>query len=391
MLFDRFRKAKKNPAMVAPAELINGNPAFSAWGGSAWQNDIYRSGVDAIARHAAKLKGAYIIQSGEIRTPANDRLNRILQISPNPYMNAYDFLYKVVTHLFLYNNSFVFLQRDNGTVAGIYPLNPQRVEFMTDATGEMFVKFYFDKGKTVVLPYADIVHLRRNFNANDMLGDDNAALEPALELADTQNNGIINGIKSSANIRGILRYTQIMAPETLKRERDAFVADYLSINNSGGVVVTDSKSEYTPLEIKPATIDAEQIGAAAAKIYNYLGISDKIVNATYSENEFGAFAESVIEPIALQLGLEFTRKVFTEREIAFGNQIVFDGSRLQFSSNATKVNTIKELVPYGLLTINQALAILNLPAVEDGDKRLQALNMIDAANAAAYQTGANGE
>ena len=80
-------------------------------------------------------------------------------------------------------------------------------------------------------------------------------------------------------------------------------------------------------------------------------------------------------------------KIFTEREQAFGNEIIFESGRLQFTSNSTKVNLIAQLVPLGLLTINQALEILNLPGVADGDRRLQALNMIDADQANAYQVG----
>ena len=89
----------------------------------------------------------------------------------------------------------------------------------------------------------------------------------------------------------------------------------------------------------------------------------------------------MLENIATQLSMEFTRKLFTERERAFGNSIIFESGRLQFASNATKVQLIKELMPLGLLTVNQALEILNLPGVEDGDKRLQTLNVVDASKA----------
>ena len=121
------------------------------------------------------------------------------------------------------------------------------------------------------------------------------------------------------------------------------------------------------------------------KIYNYLGITESIVNCNYSEDEFLAFYESTLEPIALQLGLEFTNKVFTDREKSYGNQIIFESGRLQFTSNKTKVELIKNIMPMGLLTINQALEILNLPSIKDGDKRIQSLNYIDQASATEYQ------
>lgn len=220
---------------------------------------------------------------------------------------------------------------------------------------------------------------------DDLLGDDNSAITPALELAHTQNEGIVKGIKSSASIRSILKFTQIMAPEKLKEERDHFIADYLSISNEGGVVATDQKMEYAPIELKPAIIDHEQIGAAKRKIYDYLGISEAIITSDYTENQWASFYESIIEPLALQLSLEFTRKIFTDREQAFGNTVLFTGNRMQFASNSTKTKMINDFMPLGILSQNEARDILNLPPVDGGDTRYQTLNIVDVQIARQYQ------
>ena len=126
-------------------------------------------------------------------------------------MSAYDFLYKLATHYYLYNNSFALLNRDDrGNLTGVYPITANHVDVLSDPQGLLYCRFYFKGGKQAILPYSDLIHLRRNFNSDDLLGDDNSALIPALELAHTQNEGIISGIKAGANIRGILKYTQIM-------------------------------------------------------------------------------------------------------------------------------------------------------------------------------------
>lgn len=343
--------------------------------------------MDAIARNCGKLKGSHVIQYADHGKKSGDcKLNRLLQVRPNPYMSAYDLLYKLVTRYFLNNNAFALLDRDErGNVIAIYPITETSVEMLSDPLNNLYCRFTFTSGKTAIFPYSDIIHLRRDFNSNDLLGDDNAALYPALELAHTQNEGIINGIKAGANIRGILRFTQIMAPQKLKEEKEAFVADYLQMNNDGGVVAVDQKMEYTPIESKPVILDASQTAAIQEKIYNYLGVSKEIVNSSYNEDQFSAFYESTIEPIAVALGMEFTSKIFNDREQAFGNAIIFESGRLQYTSNKTKVELIKELMPLGLLTVNQALEILNLPAVTDGDRRLQSLNYVDADAATAYQ------
>lgn len=384
-ILDRVFK-KKNEHRTG-ATLVNENGTFTQWNGDAYGNDIYRGAVDAIARNAGKLKGSHRIQYADHQQKTGDcKLNRILQVRPNPYMNAYDFLYKMVTRYYLFNNSFALLDKDErGNLQAIYPITASHVEMLSDEYNNLYCRFTLISGAVVVFPYSDIIHLRRNFNSNDLLGDDNGALYPALELAHTQNEGIINGIKAGASIRGILSFTQIMSPTKIKEEKDAFIKDYLDMGNDGGVIATDQKMEYKPIESKPVILDAAQAEQTKKKIYNYLGVTEEIVNSSYNEDQFSAFYESVLEPISVALGMEFTTKIFTDREIAFGNEIIFESGRLAFTSNATKVNLIKELMPMGLLTTNQALEILNLPSVEDGDKRLQSLNYIDQSIASEYQ------
>ena len=388
-IFDRLIKKQGSRAAISTMVVNEQTGIFSAYCGDAYSNDIYRGAVDAIARNIGKLKGSHVIRySDHSKVDGDCKLNRILQVRPNPYMSAYDLLYKMATHYYLYNNCFALLERDaRGNVTGIYPVTASSVEMLSDMQNNLYCKFYFKSGRQVLLPYCDIIHLRRNFNSDDLLGDDNSALCPALELAHTQNEGIISGIKAGANIRGILKFTQIMSPSKLKEEREAFINDYLQISNDGGVVATDQKMEYVPIESKPVILTAEQTKSIQTKIYNYLGIIESIVNSSYTEDEFSAFYESTIEPFAVALSMEFTAKIFNDREQAYGNSILFESGRLQFSSNKTKVELIKELMPLGLLTINQALEILNMPGVEDGNRRIQTLNVVDASKANEYQLG----
>ena len=390
-ILDRLFNKKSS---VTTAKLVHEpTGGFSAVSSDAYANDVYREAVDAIARNAGKLKGSHIVAyTGRERQDGDGRLNRLLQVRPNPYMSAYDMLYKLTTHLFLNNNAFAYLDRDNkGSLRAIYPITSSSVSILSDAANNLYCGFVLRSGKEIILPYADIIHLRRYFNDDDVLGADNSAIMPGLELAQTQNEGIINGIKAGASIRGVLKFTQIMSASKLKEEKEAFVKDYLEIGNDGGVVATDQKMDYQPIESKPVILNADQAKEIKSKIYDYLGITEPIVNSSYTEDQYSAFYESTLEPVATALSQEFTAKLFNEREQAYGNSIIFESGRLQFTSNKTKVELIKELMPMGLLTVNQALEILNLPSVKDGDKRLQALNMIDAAQAAQYQAGAKNE
>lgn len=385
-IFSRIFR-NRQPPKTAPAVLTGATPYFTPFSGNAYESDVFRAAVDAIARHGAKLHGSHIIRTADGRQPGDDNLNYLLGTRPNPYMSAYDALYKLITHFYAYNDSFGYIQRGDAGIAALYPLDVTGAQFVTDPTDTMYIKFFFQNGKQYILPYSDIIHLRRHFNRNDLLGDDNSAILPAVRLAQTQSDGIVSGIKQGASLRGILKYNQVLAPEKMKQERDAFTADFLNISNNGGVAVTDSMLDFVPLDQKPYSINKAQMDAVKSKIYEYLGISQKIVDSTYSEQEGTAFYESVIEPLAAQMAQEFTAKIFTPIEQQAGNRILFEGDSMEYASYGTRISTLKESIPYGLFTVDEARQILNMKPIggEEGKKRLQTLNVVQADKANQYQ------
>ncbi|WP_390538243.1 phage portal protein, partial [Staphylococcus pseudintermedius] len=303
-----------------------------------------------------------------------------------PYMSGYDFLYKVATQYYLFNNAFILVQKDNkGNLRNLYPLTPSSVEYVVDGAGEMYLKFLFNDGEVIHFHLSEIAVLRRHFNSNELLGDNNDAIMNTLQLAHTQNEGMTEAIKNSAQIRGILKYNQALSPSKLKEAKEEFTNNYLSMANNGGVVPLDTSMDYQQLNISDVQVDTSQIKVIKQKIYEYLGINEAIVTGSYDENTWQAFFESVIEPFAIQLSSELTEKIFTEREQSFSNRIIFESSKLQYASNQSKSTIIKELLPLGLLTINEARDLMNLPHVEDGDERIQSLNYIEKTLAKNYQ------
>lgn len=371
--------------------LSGGFKSLSSFTGGPYSSDIYRSAVDAVARHIAKLSGKHVVDNAKDESK-NSKLNRILQDRPNPYMSGYDFLYKIATQYFLYNNAFILVQKDaRGNLSGLYPITPNSVEFVVDGAGEVYIKCLFKDGNIVHFHIDEIAILRRHFNSSELLGDSNDPIMSALELAYTQNEGMQEAIKNSAQIRGIVKYNQALSPSKLQEAKDEFTKNYLSMSNNGGVIPLDSTLDYQPLNVSDVQIDTSQVDAVKQKIYDYLGINENIVTGNYNEDQWQAFFESIVEPFAIQISSELTEKIFSEREKAFANRIIFESSKLQYASNKSKTNVIKELLPLGVLTINQALDLLNLPRVEDGDERIQSLNYIEKTLAKNYQMGDKGD
>jgi HK97 family phage portal protein len=364
---------------------------FTSFGNNAYSSDVVRSAIHAIASNAAKLKPKHIRRINGTISPQNSIVERLLTVRPNPHMNAYDFYYKVVTQLYLKNNAFILIQTDGVNTMGFYPINSSYVELL-EAKDELFVKFTFWNGKTITVPYDEVIHLRRFYNDNDMYGESNDdALLPTLELINTTNQGIINAVKSSAFLRGLLKFQSVLRPEDLRKHRDDFIKDYMDVNNNGGVAATDAKADYVPLNSDPKMVNSQQMKLIEEKVYKYFNINEAIVTSKYNENEWNAFYESVLETLAVQMSLEFTSKLFSDRERGHGNELIFEANRLQYASTTTKISLINTLMPLGLLTMNESREIFNLAPVEGGDKRLISLNYVDASKANKYQVGEEGD
>ena len=363
ILTSLFRQKQRQPQAV-----IEINNTFSSFSGTVYGNAAFRAAVDAIGRHTAKLQAH-----------SNDtQLETLLNNAPNAYMSGYDLIYKTAAAYFTNNNAFLLLTRDDtGRITAVYPITPQSVEFMPGTDGEVYLECLFSDGRKAAFPYTDIVHLRRHFLTNDLLGDNNTPLFPLLDTAETLTQGIAASVKNGTSIRGVLKFTSLVNPAQVKTEKEQFVADYFNPANSGGVAATDQRFDFVPTNITPYSIPQEQIETVNRQIYDYLGVNGKIISGSYSENEFSAFYESVVEPFALQLSQEFKLKC--------GAEITFTAERMEFSSAATKIKLLHEAAPLGLITVNEARHLLALPPVEDGDRRLQSLNYVSAEKADAYQ------
>lgn len=371
-----FGRQPKRERVQTQLKMLNGYaPVFTSFSGDAYDSDVVRAAVDAIARNAAKLKPKHIRRvNGQIQEVGSD-IERLLSVRPNPYMDAYTFLYKVTTQLFLQNNAYVFIDVDPITkrIIGFYPVNALTTEFL-EYEGDIYAKFHFMGGQQVVLPYEDLIHLRRFFYKNDLYGEpSDKALLPTLQLIHTTDEGISNAIKSSAFLRGILKFLGMIKPEDMKRQRDMFVEDYLNITNNGGVAAIDAKADYIPLNNEPKMVDDKQMEAIKRKVYDYFGVNEKIIQSSYTEDEWNAFYESTIEPLAIQMSLEFTSKMFTNAEKSRGNEIIFESNRLQYASMTTKLNLL-QMVDRGAMTPNEWRAAMNLAPIEGGDKPIRRLD-----------------
>lgn len=390
-LFDTIFGGLRPRREVTQMRVLSGyTPIFTPWENRPYEADVVRAAVDSVARNAAKLKAKHIRRTSDTLVTVNDMIERLLSQRPNPHMSAYDFLYRLVTSLLVDNNAFAYPVWDGATLVAVWPVSAVMAEFVEDRSNTVFVRFYFSDGGSVVLPYSEVIHLRRHYYNNDLLGEPNKPINATLSAVHTTNEGLAQASKTSAHLRGILKYQGLLKESDIKANRDRFITEYMTMQNAGGVAALDGKADYLELKSQPLTVNAPQMKELRDSVFRYFGVSEAIVKGDYNEDQWNAFYESTIEPLAVQMSLEFTAKLFTDRERGFGNEIVFEANRLQYASAKTKISLVKEMVPMGLFTINEAREIFNLSPVDGGDKRIVSLNYVQADKQNLYQLGEEG-
>lgn len=374
MSFLDFFRPLKQVKQAKWKELGVYTARFSVFGADMYRSDLVRSCIRPIAEHTSKARAVC----------RDSRIERILNVSPNVYMNGKDFLAKVRTQLELRNTAFIYIQRDNkGSVTGFYPI-PYRDFEAVDYNGNLYIQFTFasDVRQSLTLSWKDLAVLRKDYNKSDIAGDNNDAILNRLELINTTNEGIANAVKATANLRGILKSTKAMlSREDIAKQKEQFVQDYLNLANEGGIASLDATQEFTPITMSPTITGAETLQEFREDVYRYFGISDSIIKSDFTEAQMEAFYDARIEPFLVALSTELTRKVFTERELGFGNQIVYESNRINFASTKTKLNMVA-LVDRGALTPNEWRMMFNLAPVEGGDVPIRRLDtaQVDESN-----------
>lgn len=370
-----FKFFNKNPSIVRYELITDKGNGFYSWNGKLYHSDIIRACIRPKAKAIGKLTAKHIRNSAEGLKINPEPYIKFLLEDPNPYMSGQQMLEKATTILSLNNNSFIYINRDNaGYPIELYPIPCVGVEAIYDKQGNLFLKFTLLNGKIVTFLYTDVIHLRQDFNENDIFGDSPArALAGLMEIVNTTDQGIVKAVRNSGIIKWLLKFNQTLRPEDLRKQTKEFTENFLSIENSGGAAATDSKFDAKQVDPKDYVPNAAQIKETTQRIYSFFNTNEKIIQSKYDENEWNAYYESEIEPLAIQLSNEFSRKIFTRRERGCGNRIIFEASNLQYASMTTKLNLV-QMVDRGSMLPNEWREILGLGPIEGGDKPIRRLD-----------------
>ena len=359
--------------------------------------------LKCIVDEMKKLNPTHVRYNGSDPAPVKSTIQDVLD-NPNPLMTTNEFLEKVCYLLLMNYNAFIIptYRTWRETVNGqeverryyetLYPIQPTQVDFIEDASGRLFVRFWFWNGEDTTIPYDDVIHIRYNYSVNQYMGGgimgqpDHEALLKTLQLNEQLLQGVAKAMNASYAVNGVVKYNTLIDDGTTEKALQELERKLQ--NSESGFLPLDLKAEFTPLERKSEIVDDDTLKFIDEKILRYFGVPLPILTGDYTKDQYEAFFQKTLEPMIKAISQAFTKKLFTSREKAFGNRIELYPKELIFMTVTQTLEMINILSPTGALFENEkrvALGLRPLPELEG--KRYMSLNWIDAKDASPYQTG----
>lgn len=342
-------------------KMLNGyTPHFTSFAGGLYESELVRSAINANATHISKL-------NVELQGAAKPALQNKLRHGPNSFQTWSQFLYRAATLYYVHNTLFIVPVWDEyGEPSGVFSPLPDRCE-LVQYNGTPYVRYEFGWGQkaAVELEYCGI--MTRMQYRNDFFGESNRALFPTMELIHIQNQGIEEGVKSAATYRFMAQLNNFAKDSDVAKERRRFTEENFSRDSSGGGLLLFPYTYTNVQQIKatPFVVDADQMKAIKDNVYDYFGVNEEILTNAFRADTWSAYYEGCVEPWAIQFSEVMTKMLFTFREQSQGNGVFASANRLQYMSNADKLNVAQTMADRGIMTRNEIREIFNLPPLPD--------------------------
>lgn len=367
-LFDKIfgNRPKPKGRYEGAFKMLNGYvPRFTSYGGELYEMELIRAAINARAVHMSKLKV-------EISGSARPGLQNKLKHGPNEFQTWSQFMYRLSTILDVHNTAFICPVYDEyGEPSGIFCPLPSGCEIV-QYNNVPYLRYEFRNGGHAAIELNYCAIMTKYQYKSDFMGETNHALFPTMDLIHITNQGIEEGVKSAATYRFMAQLSNFAKEEDLAKERKRFTSKNFSSEAEGGglLLFPNTYQNIKQVDVKPWVVDADQMKVIRDNVFEYYGVNEDILQNKAYGDAWAAFYEGAIEPFAIQFSEVMTKMLFTFREQSQGNQVMATANRLQYLSNADKLNVSSQMLDRGIISLNDAREIWNLPPVEGGDVRI---------------------
>ena len=357
-LFDFLFKNRPLPRGQYQGEfqMLDGyRPHFTSFGGGIYESELIRAAINARATHISKLHV-------EMIGTAKPSLQKKMQHGPNQLQTWAQYMYRLSTILDIHNTAFIVPIYDKyGEITGIFTPVPSRCEIVQFGD-DPYLRYEFHWGEKAAIALKECGVMTKFQYKHDLFGENNRALLPTIDLIHIVNQGINEGVQSAATYRFMAQVSNFTKADDLAKERRRFTEENFSRDAKGGglLLFPNTYKDIRQVEAKPWIVDADQMNIINKRVYEYFGVNEEILQNKAYGDQWTAFYEGAIEPFSLQFSEVMTKMLFTLREQTNGNGVIATANRLQYMSNADKLNVSAQMADRGLMTRNEIREIWNL-------------------------------
>ena len=311
-------------------------------------------------------------------------LAKLLKTNPNYDDTAYTFKQKIMLHLLLRGNAFIFVERNwDYTVRALYALDPDTVEICRDDQKDVYYKISVD-GKTYKCNTETILHIpairyNRLRGLSPMEYSTNCA-KIGLELDEYTQNYFDGGINSRLLVTVPVEQKN-WTKEDSQKLSEQLLSSYGGRNNANKPLILSKGLTASPINVS-GNSDSQLVEnrkfseKEIAKIFRVplFMLGSENSKFTNQEQSNTYFLQHTLTPWLVKIQEYFNRLLpYDMKEDCY---VEFDTDTMLRADYNTRMNNYVKGLQSGIYTLNQILEMENLPKVKEdyADKHIMLEN-----------------
>lgn len=242
---------------------------------TAMKVSAFHRGVIYLSTQIAKLP--WEIKDRENNTLADSDIFYLLNVMPNPEMNAFSFRCTMIYQAVLHGNFYAEIERAplSGKIVNLWPLPNHRVIPLRDVSGNLRYRVAGggDKGQDVYLEPSDVFHIKNLFTKDGHVGQGLAAYAVDVLRISIGADTMAGGLFSNGGIpSGTIIVKGRLSPEGAERLKESWIKAN-SGRRAGGVAIFEDGTEFKPINMTPDILqflDSRKFGVV--EIARFLGV-----------------------------------------------------------------------------------------------------------------------
>ena len=299
-------------------------------------------------------------------------LSGLLKYSPNTFQTSVEFREFIMACLALRGNAFSYIERDNGRVTALWPLNPSTMTVETEGTRLKYR--YVDRGREIPYRQDEILHVK-GISTDGVLGlSPISTLRETLDTAATMQEYSRKFFRNMARPSGVLKTDETLGPEAFERLRKTWNDAHTGAGNTGKVVILEAGMEYQSIGMSNEDAETlatrkftlEEIARAYRIPPHILGHLDRM---SYNNVEQLAreFLTLTLTPWLVRIEARMTAALLTEMERQAGYYFEHVTSGILRAGTLERFQAYQIALQGGFMTPNEVRQRENLPALPGGE------------------------